>query len=360
MAVVKLERGFVSRIVERIHPKRMRLRVKEIVGETATTKTFRLVPKDGPIPPFRAGQYVNLFVNINGVLTSRPYSISSPPNRTGYIDLTVRRKPGGFVSHYLLDRVKVGDELETTGPIGCLYHEPLTDDNDLVFLAGGSGITPFMSMIREVTDRGLSLNIHLIYGSRVPDDIIFGDELEAIASRHPNIRYVPVISEPPANWTGLRGFLTAKLIKSQIGSIEGKTFYISGPYVMYGFCEAELKKLGVPRRKVKRDVCGSPDDITKEPGWPKGLSADAEFRVEIIGRKTIKARADEPLMNSLERHGLVISAECRSGECAVCRIKLVSGKVFMPSTATLCEADRWFGYIHPCVSYPIEDIRIRF
>ncbi|RLG68468.1 MAG: hypothetical protein DRO11_09085, partial [Methanobacteriota archaeon] len=217
------EPDLVKRIVESLHPERMYLKVKEIIDETPSTKTFRMVPTRGKLPPFRAGQYVNLFVNIGGVLTSRPYSISSSPTQTEYIDLTVRRKEGGFVSNYLLDEVKVGDEFETTGPAGQFYYEPLTDGKNLVFLAGGSGITPFMSMIREVVEKGLDLNIWLIYGSRVPDDVIFGEELEKIAEQNPNINHVLVISEPPENWGGVCGFINRDIILEQVKTVEDKT-----------------------------------------------------------------------------------------------------------------------------------------
>ncbi|MEM3588172.1 MAG: ferredoxin reductase, partial [Candidatus Jordarchaeaceae archaeon] len=240
------EPELVRKIVESLHPQRMYLKVKEIIEETPSTKTFRMISTKGKIPPFRAGQYVNLFVNINGVLTSRPYSISSSPTQTEYIDLTVRRKKGGFVSNYLLDKVKVGDEFQSTEPTGQFYYEPLTDGKNLVFLAGGSGITPFMSIIRKVVDRKLDLNIWLIYGSRVPDDVIFHKELEKISSEHKNIHLTLVISEPPEGYKGLCGFLSKEIILSQISKAEDKTFYMCGPQAMYTFCERELASLKLP------------------------------------------------------------------------------------------------------------------
>lgn len=291
------------------------------------------------------------------------------------LDLTVRDKPGGFVAPYLLNEVRVGDELETTGPAGNFYHEPLIDGNDLVFLAGGSGITPFMSIIRDTLGRGgvtPPLRIHLLYGSRVPDDVIYGDELAELAAHHPNFNYSLVISEPPGDHEGrpyLTGFLDAGLIREQVGDVMGKTFYICGPNVMYDFCLAALKELGVPSYRIKRELYGPPGDMTKEPGWPEGLSADTVFNVEVVdlppasggeerGGKTIRAPAGEPLMNTLERYGVVVPAMCRSGACSACRIRLLSGRVFQPAHTGLRESDREHGYIHACVSYPLEDLRI--
>ncbi len=391
----------VRRVVSRIHPDRMRLRVTEVIQETPTTRTLRCERVDGPLPPFRAGQYVNVFLDVDGVLTSRPYSISSAPPSippagggerggaspppAGGMDLTVRDKPGGFVAPYLLNEVQVGDELETTGPAGSFYYEPLIDGDDLVFLAGGSGITPFMSIIRDALRRDLPrfdglralLKIHLLYGSRVPDDVIFGDELAELADRHSNFNYTLVISEPPPGHTGdrkgrpyLTGFLGADLIREQIGDVKGKTFYICGPGAMYDFCLSALAELGVPPHRIRRELYGPPDDVTKEPGWPEGLSADTVFEVEVVnlpparggeerGGQTIRAPAGEPLMNTLERYGIVVPAVCRSGACSACRIRLLSGQVFMPAETGLRESDREHGYIHACVSYPLGDLRIR-
>ncbi len=347
-----------SKTVAGLHPDRISLRVKEIIEETRTTKTFRMVSADGTLPHFRAGQYINLFVNVDGVLTSRPYSISSVPGEP-YYDITVRRMEPGFVSHYLLDRVKPGDSFESTGPNGSFYYEPLIDSTDLVFLAGGSGITPFMSIIREVIKQKLGVNIRLLYGSRNPEDIIFGEELKEIAQKHRNIKVDFVISEPPPGWTGLCGLLDAGMILSLVGSVEGKKFFLCGPAQMHILCEGALKSLGVPERLIKREAYGPPADITTEPGWP-GLLPDTVFEVvEERSGRTIKAKAGEPLMVSLERAGLVVPAICRSGECTACRTKLVSGKVFMPARVHRRWADERSNYIHPCMSYPLEDLRLR-
>jgi ferredoxin-NADP reductase len=365
--------GTAQRVVSRLHPARMRLRVSDIMEATPTSKTFRLERIDGPLPPFRPGQYVNLFVDVDGVRTSRPYSIASPPG-SEVLELTVRDKPGGFVAPYLLSEVRVGDELETTGPAGTFYHEPLIDGQELVFLAGGSGITPFMSILRDSLQPGkdqLRPDIHLLYGSRVPADVIYGQELVELAAIYPNLHYALVVSEPPSGFQGagharpcLTGFLSADLIRKQVPDPAGKTYYICGPGAMYDFCLDALAELRVPRHKIKRELYGPPDDVTQEPGWPAGLEAATTFDVHVEApalddAETIRAAAGEPLLNSLERYGLEVPALCRAGECSQCRIRLLSGQVFMPARTGLRESDRQHGYIHACVSYPLQDLRIR-
>lgn len=350
-------RDLVRKTVERLHPARMKLRVAAVIDETASTKTFRFERIDGELPPFRAGQYVNLFVEVDGVLTSRPYSISSRPGEA-HVDLTVRDREGGFVAPHLLRELKVGAEVETTGPAGEFYYEPLIDGNKLVFLAGGSGVTPFMSIIRETAARGLPLDIHLLYGCRSVDDVIFGEELAKLAQAHDWLHYSLVVSEPTPDCQGITGFLDAGVIRDAIGEVGDKRFYLCGPNVMLDFCAQALEELQVPAHKIRRELYGPPEDVTREQGWPEELSAETTFDVEVNGEKTIKAKAGEPLLVSLERNGLTTPAVCRAGACSACRTRLLGGKVFMPAHTGLRHSDREHGYIHACVAYPLENLQI--
>ena len=337
---------------------RLRLKVEEIIRETASASTLRMVPVDGAAPPFRAGQYLTLFVNVNGVATSRPYSIASAPGRP-WLDITVRRKPGGFVSPYLLDEVKTGDVFEASGPHGTFFQDPVFDAADSVLLAGGAGITPMASMIRQAVAEDREGSIQLLYGSRDPEDIIFREELEEIARQNDQIRVDFIISEPPDGYEGVCGLLDTEMIISLVGPVENKTFYLCGPSQMHLLCIDALKALGVPERRIKREAYGPPDKVSEYPTWP-GLDPETEFDLveERSGRK-IKVKAGEPLLNSLEREGLVVPAVCRSGECTACRTRLVDGKVFVPDNVARRWIDERAGFIHPCMSYPIDHLRIR-
>ena len=353
-----VERGQVEQIINRLHPKTLNLRLSEILQETSSTTSFRFVSQEGYLPPFQAGQYINIFVEIDGIRTSRPYSISSQPNQTGYYDITVRRVEDGFVSTYLLDEVKIGDVFQTTSPLGQFHHNPLFHGDKLVFLAGGSGITPFMSMIREVTDKDLGRQVHLIYGSRIEDDIVFRSELKERSNRHHNLTVNTVISEPSEGYDGVTGFITTDLIKELVGDTKDKMFYVCGPEAMYTFVLAELEKLGVPARRVRVEVFGPPTEVTKQPAWPESVKRDTTFKISLKNGPTLEAKACEPLMNSLERLKITLTASCRAGECSLCRTKLLSGKVFHPNGVKLRKSDRAFGYIHPCMAYPLENLEI--
>lgn len=347
-----------AHILAPLHPHRLQLKVSEVIEETASAKTFRLTPVEAGPPIFEPGQYLNLFVNLGGVATSRPYTISSAPG-SSYLEITVRRKPDGFVSPHLLEQVRTGGLLEASGPAGTFIHQPLKEGDDLVFLAGGSGVTPFASMMRAAAGRKNSPKMHLIYGSRVPGDIIFEKELLRLAAENPNLKADFIISEPPPGWSGRTGFLDKENLASLLGSLEGKAFFICGPQPMHQLCKQALQELGVPGRRIKQEAYGPPDDVTKAHAWP-GLAAGTEFQViEERSGKSFAAPAGEPLMNSLERAGLAVPALCRSGECAACRTKLVSGRVYVPGYVKRRWSDEKAGFIHPCMSYPLADLCIR-
>jgi len=351
-------RGVVNASVDLYHPKKLNLTVSEIIGETPRTKTLRLISDTGYLPPFQAGQYVNLFVETKGIRSSRPYSIASPPNQRAYYDLTIKAVPDGFVSDFLLEDIMIGDQLESTGPMGGFFHNPLVHSDDVVYVAGGSGITPMMSMIREATDRGLDRNIHLLYGSRNTGDIIYKEELERLMATHENLTVDFVISEPDDGYQGLTGFIDGQLLKERVGDLSKKTFFLCGPEAMYKFCQRELQNLRLRCKQIRVEIFGPPGNVTEEPGWPEGLNSEVTFKVKVSNGRTLEVTAGEPLMCGLERQQLELPAACRSGECSYCRVKLVSGKIFHAAGTKLRKSDLQFNYIHPCMAYPLEDLEI--
>lgn len=353
------ERGRVADFVRRIHPDRLTLRVSRLIDETPTARTLRLTATDTPLPPFIAGQYVALHLDIDGVRTARPYSIASPPNQTGYWDLTIRRVEDGLVSNHLLDAVSVGDRLEASGPAGQFIHNPVFHGDTMICLAGGSGITPIMSMIREIADRGLDRRLILFYGNRSLNDAIFHEELTAITARCPAVDYVPVVEQPGEGYSGQCGYITADLIQQALADISDPTFFICGPQGMYDFCFPELEKLGVPHRRIRREMYGAPTRIWEHPGWPAAVGPEDRFTVTVAeDGTTFTARAGLPLLTAMEQAGRGAPSLCRCGECSLCRVKIVSGRVFQPAGVKVRASDRQFGYVHACMSYPIEDLTI--
>ena len=344
------------RTVEALHPPQMQLRVVEVIQTSPTSKCLRFERIDGELPPFRAGQYICLHCQIGDVHTSRPYSISSAPGQP-QLEITVREVPDGFVAPHLLHEIEPGDELTSSGPLGHFYREPLIDGEDLVFMAGGSGITPFMSIIREQQVLGWPVKITLLYGSREADDVIYGDELRALADDNDHFHCAVVLSEPPADHDGLSGMLDATLIREQVGPLDHRTYYLCGPPVMLSYCLAELQSLGIPLQRIRQELSGPPTDITEVEGWPTDLDPRETFIATVNGRQ-LTIEAGEPLLNSLERHGIVVPSQCRSGECSACRTRLLAGDVFRAPGPGHREIDDRFGYIHACHSYPMSDLEL--
>ena len=345
-------------VVRRLHPGLLDLVVTEIIDTGRNAKVFRLASTDGCLPPFEAGQYLNIFVEIDNIRTSRPYSISSSPRQRAYYEITVARTANGFVSDYMLDRVQVGARFQASCPSGVFHYQPVFHRKKMLLLGGGSGVTPFLSMIREVTQAGLDRDIVLIYGARTAETALFYEEMKHMNDSFPNFRYHLVVSDADAVWDGPRGFITDELIRTLVPDYAQRTCYICGPEVMNAFCVEQLQHLGVDHKHIRREMFGAAKDITKEPGWPKDLTGRETFKVTVNGDKVIEARANEPLLIALERAGVRVNVCCRSGECSLCRIQLVSGKVFLSKGMMLRKADEKYGYIHSCNSYPMSDLEI--
>ncbi len=346
--------------IESLH-KNLRLRVEEAYMNTPYSRTLKLVAVDGTLPSFESGQYINVYTTIEGIRTSRPYSLSSPANQRGYYEICVARIDGGFVSDYIIDEVKVGDVLETSSPAGSFHFHPVFHKKKSVFIAGGSGITPFVSMIKEVLESGIDRQLHLIYGVANTSTIIYKDDLEYLAKNYENFRYDLVYSEPEESWNGYKGFVTKELLAELVSDIKGSTYYICGPQVMNLSVEKSLKELGVRPAMIRREMFSQNQNIHLLPAWPEGLAPEKEFKVKVNDRgeiKEIMAKAGESLLISMERNKIRVDVCCRSGECSLCRVQVVDGETFLVQGSLQRRTDEKFGYVHSCKAYPISDLEI--
>lgn len=353
------------------HPGRIELIVTQITSACKTAKTIRFERTDGEkLPFFYAGQYMVLDFPIGESLISRPYSISSAPCEARaekpFVEITVRRSKGdGFICDYVNDELKVGDILTGTVGMGQFYYEPLRDARHVVALAGGVGITPFVSMAKETAAGNLDIDLTILYGSVSPDDIVLKNVLDDLDARCDKVHVVHVLSGGGTDWAGERGFLTSDLIsKYSYGDIRGgdTTFFICGPQAMYSFLRGELAGLDIPRRRIRFEVFGQARDITAFAGYP-AQKKDETFTVTVvrgISETKIPAKAAESLVTALERAGIRIETGCRSGECGFCRTKVLSGDCYIcPEGDGRRAADIDFHYIHACAAYPLSDMRIR-
>lgn len=341
----------------RLHPKLLSLIVNEIIDTKKGAKILRLISSDGYLPPFQAGQYINVVFDINGARTTRPYSLSSSPKQRSYYEITVAEIKNGYVSDYVLNNIKVGDTLITSGPSGHFVYNKAFHKNKSLFLAGGSSITPFMSMVRDILLSGEDRDVILLYGSRTLNTAIYHEELTKLSEEFLNFKYHLVLSEKDESWNGDFGFLDENIIKKYAPDYLERTAYISGPNVMHHFCKNTLLNMGMKQKDIRDEVFGSSQDITKEDGWPTNVSKDDVFKLK-VGDKVIDAKANEPILVALERAGVRVNVCCCSGECSLCRVKLASGKAYLANGMLLRLADQKYGYIHSCKAYPISDLEI--
>ena len=341
------------------HPEKQEVIVAEIRRNGADAKTIVLKTEDGSaLAPFRAGQYISVCVPIGGTVTTRSYSLCSSPAwaKRGEYNITVKRDDAGFVSPYIQDHWVVGQHVTISGPQGHLYYERLRDAKKVVALAGGSGITPFMSMAYAIRDSFEDFDLTILFGSRTEDGIVYKKELDEVCAACDKVHVVHVLSDEEKPGYE-HGFITAELIKKYGG--EEYSVFMCGSQAMYNFLDGEIAKLGLRRKFVRRELFGMIKNPWNQPGYPENIRGKT-FNLKVIqcGREYgITASADEPLLTSIERAGIVAPSRCRSGECSWCRSKLVSGKVFVPEkTDGRRRADIEFGYIHPCASFPMSDI----
>jgi len=352
-------------LAKKLHP-HAQYAVVSAIAEHPGAKSYTLVPDTEKgteaLAYFRAGQYVSVALDIGEAKLNKPYTIRSCPKDAlkGSYTLTVKRTAKGFASDYILDNWQVGTKVKLSGPLGEFYHQELRDAKQVVALAGGSGITPFYSMAEAIADGTEDFSLTVLYGSRTKDAILLGEELEAVAQRSGGkVKVVHVLSHEECDGCE-KGFLTAELIRKY--APEGDySVYVCGPKAMYSFLDQELPKLGLKARRIRKELPGEYGDPTGDAAYPKE-AAGKTYKITVLIRgesQTVECRADQTLLDALEKAGIRAPSHCRSGECGWCHSRLVSGDVYIPEdTDGRRAADKKFGWVHPCCSYPLSDVTL--
>ena len=339
--------------------------IKEII-EHKDAKTYIIGPNEklgtNKLAYFRAGQYVSVVVEPgNGAFLSRPYSLCSNPKDAfkGNYEITIKKVNDGYASTYILDNWQVGSEITMSGPLGQFYYERLRDAKNVVALAGGSGITPFLSMARAIVEGIEDFNLTILYGSKTSEDILLAKQLKECEEKaNGKIKVINVLSdEEKAGFE--HGFITAELIKKY--AKDDYSIFVCGPKAMYKFLETELVKLDLPRRRIRQELAGEYGDPTNDEKYPKD-KANKEYKLKVYFRdevKEITCKAESTLMRAIEEAGIKVTTDCRSGQCGWCHSRLISGDVYIPESHDgRRAADKKFGWIHPCATYPLSDIEI--
>ena len=355
-------------LAKSLHPAVQHVKIAK-VEDHGGAKSFTLVPDKArgteKMAYFRASQYVSVSLNINGAPVNKPYTIrSNPKDALGSGDtsytLTIKLTDPAYASAHILSTWKEGDQVDISGPLGDFYYQDLRDAKQVVAIAGGSGITPFYSMAAAIADGIEDFDLTILYGSRTADGILLKDEIEAVAARSKGrVKVIHVLSHEEKEGFE-HGFITAELIRKYAPQGDYSVF-MCGPKAMYTFEEGEMKKLGLPKRRYRMEMSGDYLGAAQNADFP-GSKKGREYRltVDIRGEKqTVPCKAEESLLWAMEQAGIKAPSHCRSGECGWCHSRLVSGDVYIPEDADGRRmADKKFGWIHPCCSFPLSDIEL--
>ncbi len=231
------------------------LKIKEISDETPTVKSFKLELPINSNVDFYPGQFFMVsFVDDPEIKTARAYSIASSPMQKDYLEIALNKVAAFTVKMFQL---KVGDLLKFKGPYGKFYFNEEMKNN-LVLIAGGTGITPLIGIMRYCTDKKLSNKIKFIYSVRIPDEIIYKNELEKIKNLNKNFDYAVTItrSEENHNWNGRKGRIDLELLKNNIEDVENSIYYLCGPKEFVENIVSMLQSIGVKKEQIKTDVWG--------------------------------------------------------------------------------------------------------
>ncbi len=327
--------------------------IKDIVEETPDAKSFILTPDSTKgtyeLAPFTAGQYISIKMFVDDIYVTRAYSLSSSPTKTSKMyRITIKRVEGGLVSNIMLDEMKIGDTLTISRPIGDFGYNRIRDEKNIIAIAGGSGITPFMSMAYAILNKVYDANLTVFYSVRKEEDIIFKDEIKAINKKSKKVKFVITLTREEKE-----GYFSGHINKEMLEPYlkEFNTIFMCGPKTLYKTMNEILSEFNIPKKSVHYEnffVDYTPSEIQ-------------EYELKVILKNDFvlaKCKSNETLLVSMEKAGIKAPSMCRVGVCGYCKSILLEGKIKMIGSY-LKEAEAENDYIHPCITYPESDIVLR-
>jgi ferredoxin-NADP reductase len=250
---------------------------------------------------------------------------------------------------FLNDRASIGMTVEATGAFGQFCFDENKHRN-VVLLAGGSGITPMMAMLRYIDDLCLETTVTLLYCVRTADDVIFQSELDELQARLKSFQYRLLLSQPHPEWSGASGYINAAFIKDAVKDTAAPDFFLCGPPPFMEASRSILMDLSVRPERIKQESFGAsvPRNAQSNAGAVES-GAPVEFA---RSGKTVGVREGQTLLEAAEEHGVTIPSSCRQGQCGTCKTKLLEGMVRMDAEDGLDPDSRTQGFVLTCVGRP--------
>ena len=336
----------------------LNLTLSRIESQTHDAKTLRFVLAENQEISAKPGQFLTFDWMIEGQLVKRPYTICSSATQRGFIEITPKRVENGYVSKFLNDQAAVGMTAKARGPYGTFCFDDMKHKR-IVLIAGGSGITPMIAMLRYIDDRCLKVHATLIYCVRTERDVIFEDELSAIQKRLPDFRHVTVFSQPVADARVRKGRLSREILEREIAPPLDYTFFLCGPPQFMDRARSILTEMGVKPSDVLQESFGGGVSSQTTSGRSVSETAPGPLAVKLShSGLTYRISSEGNVLENLEQNGVLIPSGCRQGRCGTCATKLLGGNVQMENEEALTDEMRAQGFILPCVSRPLSDLTL--
>ncbi|WP_447838657.1 FAD-binding oxidoreductase [Aeromonas salmonicida] len=313
-------------------------------ADTHDVVSWQFAPLAGSLPPVLAGQCVTLHTEIDGQPMCRAYTLSSSPQDACW---QVTIKDVGRVSHHLHQSLQVGDEIRVDGPFGDFNLTALPCERPLL-LSAGSGITPMWAMLRDELAKRPEADIRFIHSARSPADVIFADELAALAESHPGVRHAlvleQVLEEAPADhpWVGR---LSPDMLRELAPDLHSRHVYLCGPAPYMAAVSRMLAEQGLPAEQLHQESFGLP--AVTSGAAPVAAASDHFWLTLKRSGKKVKILPGQTLLAALEGAGETMMAACRAGVCGACRCTTI-GEIERQSVMTLSAQDLESGVALAC------------
>ncbi len=313
------------------------MQVHSIVQETPDVWTIGLLPEAGY--SYKPGQYALVCIDDNPNML-RAYTISSSPGAGAFLTITVRRIESGVGSNWLTGKIKIGDYLWLSDAQGAFTCADAQDDKYL-FLAGGCGVTPIMSMVRWLLINRPETNITVFYNMRTPGDMIFANEWEMLTTEFHDRLKVVVMAEEGARGDFEPGRLSLDILRQKVPDAAERTVMTCGPNVYMDLVEQWVRTLGVPPEKFHKEQFHVAAECILDDMEKVKLTVDHL-------RRDFSVVKGSSLLVALEQNGVSTVSSCRSGICGACRTRVLSGDYTTTSQQTLTQEEIDTGFVLAC------------